>query len=81
MVCSDTILWPCQVRIWTRMGHSPATIQQELDHRFADVLQFQEQGGGEKQKPAPSPPVAASIASDQDTHDDVALSTSADKRT
>ncbi|KDO25020.1 hypothetical protein SPRG_09750, partial [Saprolegnia parasitica CBS 223.65] len=27
-----------QVRIWTRMGHSASTIQDELDMRFAEVL-------------------------------------------
>lgn len=30
-----------QVRIWTRMGHSPAVIQSELDQRFAPVLDVQ----------------------------------------
>lgn len=30
-----------QVRIWTRMGHSPSVIQSELDQRFADVYDVQ----------------------------------------
>uniref|UniRef100_K3X875 Uncharacterized protein n=1 Tax=Globisporangium ultimum (strain ATCC 200006 / CBS 805.95 / DAOM BR144) TaxID=431595 RepID=K3X875_GLOUD len=30
-----------QVRIWTRMGHSPSVIQSELDERFAEVYDVQ----------------------------------------
>ncbi|DAZ99520.1 TPA: hypothetical protein N0F65_005392 [Lagenidium giganteum] len=32
-----------QVRIWTRMGHSPAVIQRELDLRFARVFNVQQE--------------------------------------
>lgn len=47
-----------QVRIWTRMGHSPAEIQRELDARFAVVRDVQdaiaEMEDGNTDKPSTS---------------------------